>query len=954
MTPLPSLGNEMDHDTTFLPGITQQHPNDSIATLKTDQWASLVPLLGKDAELILSSLLLDCGLFIHLDAGKDNYFQLSGAPLANLVPHKPIAPVDKAVNRPASIRFIRNRILYARPSTTQSSQVKFGLKHEHVLERFSDPNKSSHTTHLLQYVFPRQFGLHNVFTSKVDPIETAQPLKDYTFREAEISALRGKATKVPRRLRGGALRLIQKIQRNHKACAYSQLLRHYCPIPSSFGPPKLDACQPESSPARSRSLISQIPASSGITNLVSQFPTPKHDVETSFLPHSTRAECVSAFCRSILRHLLPATTFGTGLDGRHNLNMIMHHVDRFVHMRRFETMSLHEVIQHLQIRPLVWLRPHGDSDQSNLCKSEYMKRIELFQEFVYFTFDSILIPIIRSNFYVTESSTHRNRLFYFRHDVWRKLSEPTLASLRLTMYVALKPSQVREALRGQTFGYSHLRLLPKDVGARPITNLRRRQVKQVSGRRILGASINTQLAPLFSVLKYERSQHVPDFGSALFSVGDIHEKLLGFKSGLATASPVYFAKVDIKSCFDSIPQQRLLEVVTTLLEHTDYRTTKHAEIKARSGVAVGSLGQPHRRFIGTARPADDEAVFTEMAAAALASKKQEVVFAETGNQRLWSRSYLFKLLKRHVQESMVKVGKKHMIQKDGIPQGSVLSSLLCNYFYGTFEKQELGFLQTKCCLLLRLIDDFLLLTTDQNLARKFLDVMGNESNRYGIQVNADKSLVNFEVTIKGRKVPRIHGTNWFPYCGMGIDMKTLELSKDRQRKDAYVSNTLTVDRCSKAGVILRRKVLTSLKLHMHSMLLDMSLNSKEQVVSTLISNFCETAMKFHQYMVQLGSRRRPSTGFIKQLIEDLISAAVKLCSVESTCNSKGQIGRPEMCWIGSCAFERILVRKQSQYGEVLAWLSSLRVDAESRLLIPKTTRDVMLRRTEKDFAGYIY
>lgn len=951
MTPLPALG-QMDHEGTFLPGITQQHPNDSITTLKNNQWASVVPLLGKDAELILSSLLLDCGLFIHVAAGKDNYFQLSGAPLANLVPHTPMASEDNPLSRPASIRFIRNRILYARPSITQAGQVKFGLKHEHVLERFSALNRSEHATHILKYVFPRQFGLHNIFTSKVDPMETAQPLKDYTFREAEILAAPRKAAKVPRRLRGGPFCLVQKIQRNHKACSYSQLLRHYCPVSSSSSPPTISEIQPESSPARSRSLISQILPSSRTSNLVSQSLPPETDAETSFLPHSTRAECVSAFCRSVLRRLLPATCFGTGLDGTHNFNTIMYHVDRFVHMRRFETMSLHEVIQHLRIRPLGWLQPRPESGQSNLCKSEHIKRVELLQEFVYFVFDSILIPIIRSNFYVTESSTHRNRLFYFRHDVWRKLSEPTLASLRLTMYVALKPSQVRETLRGQTFGYSHLRLLPKDVGARPITNLRRRQVKQVSGRRVLGASINTQLGPLFSVLKYERSQHIRDFGSALFSVGDIHEKLAGFKNGLASASPVYFAKVDIKSCFDSIPQQRLLEVVATLLEQTDYRTTKHAEFKARPGEAAGSLGQPQRRFIGSARPADDEAVFTEMAAAALASKKREVVFAETGNQRLWSRNYLFKQLKRHVQETMVKVGKKHMIQKDGIPQGSILSSLLCNHFYGTFESQELGFLRAESCLLLRLIDDFLLLTTDQNLARKFLDVMGNESNRYGIQVNAEKSLANFEVTIKGCKVPRIHGTGWFPYCGMGIDMKTLEMSKDRHRRDAYVSNTLTVDKCSKAGIVLRRKVLTSLKIQMHGMLLDISLNSKEQVLSTLMSNFWETAMKFHQYMVQLGSRRKPSTGFIKQLIEDLISAAVRSSSAKS--NSKGHIGRSEMCWIGSYAFERVLLRKQCHYVEVLEWLSSLRKEAESRLLIPKTTREAMMRRTEKDFAGYIY
>lgn len=97
----------------------------------------------------------------------------------------------------------------------------------------------------MKYIFPREFGLHNVFTSTVDPRETSQPLKDYTFRENEISAIkvRGgnthaaaqisttseKSVKVPRRLRGMAVDLVRKLQNRNKACSYTELLRHYCP-----------------------------------------------------------------------------------------------------------------------------------------------------------------------------------------------------------------------------------------------------------------------------------------------------------------------------------------------------------------------------------------------------------------------------------------------------------------------------------------------------------------------------------------------------------------------------------------------------------------------------------------------------------------------------------------------------------------------------------------------------
>ena len=93
----------------------------------------------------------------------------------------------------------------------------------------------------MKYIFPRQFGLHNVFTSKVDPKETVQPFKDYTLREHEIARseqialIRGNARKdfsnwLPKRLRGDVLNLVQEMQKRHARCSYHELLKHYCPI----------------------------------------------------------------------------------------------------------------------------------------------------------------------------------------------------------------------------------------------------------------------------------------------------------------------------------------------------------------------------------------------------------------------------------------------------------------------------------------------------------------------------------------------------------------------------------------------------------------------------------------------------------------------------------------------------------------------------------------------------
>lgn len=72
------------------------------------------------------------------------------------------------------------------------------------------------------------------------------PFKDYTLREKEIQRamtheLGGEGAKdpirvarwksrVPKRLRGDAIALVEKIRKLNKRCSYVELLRHYCPI----------------------------------------------------------------------------------------------------------------------------------------------------------------------------------------------------------------------------------------------------------------------------------------------------------------------------------------------------------------------------------------------------------------------------------------------------------------------------------------------------------------------------------------------------------------------------------------------------------------------------------------------------------------------------------------------------------------------------------------------------
>lgn len=148
-----------------------------------------------------------------------------------------------------------------------------------------------------------------------------------------------------------------------------------------------------------------------------------------------------------------------------------------------------------------WLAPPGLKGLKT-SQSDMKKRLEILNEFLYYIFDSLLIPLLRSNFYITESSSHRYRLFFFRHDVWRHVAEPAMATLRRNMFEEVKSDQAARVLDSRRLGFSRIRLLPKGKSMRPIMNLRRRTAIKGNST-ILGPSINAVLGPVYSMLKFE-------------------------------------------------------------------------------------------------------------------------------------------------------------------------------------------------------------------------------------------------------------------------------------------------------------------------------------------------------------------------------------------------------------------------------------------------------------------
>jgi telomerase reverse transcriptase len=649
--------------------------------------------------------------------------------------------------------------------------------------------------------------------------------------------------------------------------------------------------------------------------------------------------------------VFPAAMWGQGEVGQHNVGILDDMIETFISLRRFESLSLHNVMQGMKIKDIAWLVPPKHVSGERLSRTDLEKRSELIAELVYYVFDSFLIPLIRAHFYVTESGAFRNQLFYFRHDVWRQMSKPALNMLKDTMLEECSSAQMKQTFQKRALGVSHVRLLPKETGMRPIINLRRRVQMTKHGTLMLGRSINNILTPAFSILNYEKTRGPNRLGSALFSVDDMLPRLQTYRQTLTAAGlagrPLYFAKVDVQACFDSIPQKRLMEVVHATVTAERYNIAKYARAKLLGSDLQGKAGFgtiPSWKFLTTATGGETNWNLAEETTQDVRSGRRRSTFVDGGVQGKINRRAVLALLTEHVEQNLIKVGTRVYRQKEGIPQGSIVSSLLCSYFYAELERHVLSFVTASNSILLRLIDDFLVISTDKAVAEKFMQVMHAGVPEFGVKVKAEKSRANFDVLVDGKRIARLNELCDFPYCGNSINTATLNLSKDQERRRANnISNSITVEYTKVPGQTFYRKTLNAVKLQLQAMLLSTSFNSVSTVISNLFHAFVEVALKAYHYEKSLPNAKQPHDKLFIKTVADLIKLACALMhrrrhKPSSVLQYECSVSNAQARWLACTAFTQVFGRRQTKHAELLSWL-------QTQLQSPASRREERLLST---------
>ena len=414
----------------------------------------------------------------------------------------------------------------------------------------------------------------------------------------------------------------------------------------------------------------------------------------------------------------------------------------------------------------------------------------------------------------------------------------------------------------------------------------------------------------------------------------MHPRLKAFKSRILAGPPdthpkLYFVKVDVQACFDNIPQENMFKLIEQILDTEEYRVDRYTDVQPPD--SNGAAGKrPFTRWKTQAKKYSDPDLFAEYAQDLAKELKRGSVLVDGVRYNNWTRTYLLELLSKHLTNNIVKIGKKHYRQRTGIPQGSVLSTILCTFLYGSLEQTHLPYTTSPNTLLLRMVDDFLLITTDRTHATRFLHTMHVGLPSYGVTISPDKTLTNFTTTVLGRPVRRLLDTHDFPYCGSTINTRTLAVKKDRTRIECtHIGDSLTVDYAHSPGQNLLRKTIRSFKISCAALWLDTAaFNSFPTVLANIYHNFIEVAMKFCGSVKSLRrAGKKVRAVVLRRVVEETLETSYMMMKTRERANESKRfvcvVGREEFMAVGVRAWRRVLQRKQAGYRGVLRWLGEV-------------------------------
>ncbi|KAK4256365.1 hypothetical protein QN277_009241 [Acacia crassicarpa] len=775
------------------------------------------------------------------------------------------------------------------------------------------------------------------------------------------------------------------IRRSH-CCQYEKLLEKHCAVLS---------CDEDPVGRSSSPLQSKVSKTGGQKKL---HGFDRNQCMDSLEAIDSQHEAVKSYCSisqvvsyiwAVSRSILPPELLGDPSHWR----IMTRNISRFIRLRRFEKFPLKLCTHGLKTLTFPFLTTkyfsnsrnaripiHAEGhniglheDFRNWNNTLHVIKRKLLERWIFWYFSSLVVPLVQANFYVTESEHGKQDVFYYRKPIWEKLTSNTIACLNNQRYSCLDEVAVRNILRGRVFGFSKLRLRPKENGVRMVANLSGSSripactsSRKVSFRKLRKEnackkkydyyrSVNFVLRDAHIVLKDIQFREPEKLGSSVFDYNDVYKKLcqffIGLKEGSKPLPDFYIVTSDVLKAFDSVDQDKLLSVLNDILPKREYVLKQYDQVvSTKKSLWV-------RKFFSVLD--ENISIGYERFTSPASFLSRHNILVDKGIVKHVENKVLLSYLKQHVKNNILQLEGKFYLQGVGIPQGGILSSLLCSLYYGHLERHvifpfleksiELGSCNEECALkmsnggevsspcyiVIRLIDDILFISTSKKQAAGFFSRLQRGFRDYNCYMNEKKFGVNFDVgQMSGSLGRRVHvgedGTSFLCWSGLLINRSTLEVQADYTKYlNGHLRSTLTVCWQGKPGRSLKEKLCAFLRPKCHPIFFDLNINSAAVVRLNVYQAFLLCAMKFHCYICELSIicqlHKRVCLKSIERSISYLYGLIKKrMHSMAPRCNFQPilRLEKDEVEWLGLQAYVQVLKRKESRHKELLAILRS--------------------------------
>uniref|UniRef100_A0A4X2M492 Telomerase reverse transcriptase n=1 Tax=Vombatus ursinus TaxID=29139 RepID=A0A4X2M492_VOMUR len=840
-------------------------------------------------------------------------------------------PPKKLRSASGSIVYInRKRFLYSARNFRECLPTSFLLNHLH--------DSLSGGQRLVETIFLSS----HLFEQKGDPQQQRTPWKK---------------RRLPKRY-WQMRHLFKELIKNHRRCPYFMLLKKNCPLRFSAAKPSCSLTDPV--PGKEAALFSRIsektqPGSRTVGKTV--FPGEGGgDVLQLLSSHSSPWQ-VYMFLRECLHRLVPAELWGS----THNKCRFFKNVRKFLTLGKHDKFSLRELMWKMRVKDCTWVAlVKGDHF---VPASEHHLREEILAKFVYWLMDTYVVELLRSFFYVTETMFQKNRLFFYRKCVWSKLQNVGIRKHFDKVHLrALSEEEIKQNLEARFICLaSRLRFIPKPNGLRPIVNVDSIIGAKVSNKGTKDKKIrcfNGQLKNLFSVLNYERTLHPDVLGSSLFGIDGIYKEwrqfVLRVQQSKDKVSNFYFVKADVTGAYDTVPHDKLVEVISSIIKPEEkkvYCIRRYAVVQKN---AHGNIQKSFKRHVSTYK---DALPYMNQFVAHLqeTTSLQNAIVVEQSSSLNETSINLFAFFLHLIHNSILKIKNKYYVQCQGIPQGSVLSTLLCSLCYGNMENKLFPGIQQDG-LLIRLIDDFLLVTPHLTQAKIFLRTLAKGIPEYGCLINPKKTVVNFPVEediLSASDFTQLPAHCLFPWCGLLLDTRTLNVFCDYSNYSrTSIRTSLSFDHSVRAGRNMRNKLVAVLRMKCHGLFLDLQVNSLQTVYINIYKIFLLQAYRFHACARKLpfNQQVRKNPGFFLSVISDIASCCYSILKAKNpgvTLGARGASGLfpfEAARWLCYHAFLIKLVNHRIVYKCLLGTLKMSKLQLFRK--IPKATMQMLKTATD--------